>query len=181
MKEFLKKIKLIKTLSVELEMDQNEFVNRFRENVDPGNTGDFSDTFEVFSSSKNTYKGSVAFDKFDIKKKRKFFDNNGSLAVAKGTITKSRNALIINTEINGFSGKMRLIFIMLIAFYALFFLAFAILPLFTGNGDFTLAIPFLILHGLFMFGIPYFLMRRSVTKLKHELERKFFFFTKKAD
>jgi hypothetical protein len=39
--------------------------------------------------------------------------------------------------------------------------------------------PFIFFHALFMFGIPYFMMRNSVQRLKHELEREFYYMTKK--
>jgi preprotein translocase subunit YajC len=47
-----------------------------------------------------------------------------------------------------------------------------------GNGA-QFAIPFIFIHAVFMFGIPYFMMRRSARKMKHDLEREFFYLTKK--
>lgn len=38
--------------------------------------------------------------------------------------------------------------------------------------------PFIIVHAIFMLGFPYLMMRRSVSKMKYELEREFFYMTK---
>jgi len=42
----------------------------------------------------------------------------------------------------------------------------------------AIAVPFLFIHAAFMFGIPYFMMRRSVKRMKHDLEREFYYMTK---
>lgn len=47
------------------------------------------------------------------------------------------------------------------------------------GGDQLFAGPFLFFHAILMFGIPYFIMRRSTQRLKHELEREFYYMTKK--
>jgi hypothetical protein len=83
-KEFLKKIKLIQFFTTEIEISKNEFVSKFKEQVDEGSTGIFSNPFEVFSSSKNEYKGSLRFDGFIIKRKKKLFAMNINLAVVSG-------------------------------------------------------------------------------------------------
>ena len=84
MNEFLKKIKLIQVLTIEIEISKSEFVSKLKEQVDEGSTGIFSNPFEVFSSSKNEYKGSVRFDGFEIKRRKKLFDMNINLSVASG-------------------------------------------------------------------------------------------------
>lgn len=177
MKGFLKKLKLIDYLSTELEIDKNDFFNRLKASVDEGDIGMFSETFDVFSSSKNEYKGHVGLGVFKIKRRRKFFDMNMHLAIAKGTFKQRDNHLKIDTEINGFSGMMIPFYVFLIVFYLIFIIGFSTTNNVEGNMD-AVALPFIIIHATFMLGIPYFMMRRSVKRMKHELEREFYYMTK---
>ncbi|AUC15859.1 hypothetical protein BTO06_12165 [Tenacibaculum sp. SZ-18] len=177
MKELLKKLKLIDYLQTELIIQKNDFVNKLRNHVDEGSTGIFSDTFDVFSSSKNEYKGEVSFNGFKIKRRRKFFDMNMNMAVAKGTYSQKDDKLIIDTEINGFHGMMIPFYIFCIIIYGVFIVGFLSADEIGGNAP-GFAFPFIIIHAAFMMGIPYFIMKRSTKRLKHELEREFFYLTK---
>lgn len=98
-------------------------MNRLKENVDEGGTGIFSDPFEGFSSSKNEYKGHV-LNNFKIKRCKRLFDVNMNMAVASGTFEQREDKLIINTEINGFTGAMIPFYIFLIIFYLILSQAF---------------------------------------------------------
>ena len=177
MKDFLKRIKLIDNLQTELEIERTDFVHKLSQHVDEGSTGIFSDAFDVFSKSKNEYKGKVDINGFKIKRRKRLFDTNINLAVASGRYNQKGNKLIIDTEINGFSPIFIPFFIFCLLFYPIFITIF----LFAENTDtatMLFAIPFILLHGSFMLGIPYFLMRRGVKRLKRELEREFFYLTK---
>jgi hypothetical protein len=176
MQQLLKKLKLVQSFSTKIEMQKSEFVNKFRQHVDEGDTGPFSDVFDAFSSSKNEYKGHVGFNEFKIKRRKKFFDMNMSLAVAKGTYRQQENSLIIEAEINGFRGQMIPFLIIAIFIYTIAIVA--ILFSNTEGSGAGFAIPFILIHACFMFGFPYLLMRRSVSKMHHELEREFYFMTK---
>ncbi len=178
MKEFLKKIKLIEHLTTDIEIQKNEFVSKLKQHVDQGSTGMFSDTFDFFSSSENEYKGQVGYEGFKIKRRRKIFDMNMNLAVASGTYRQNNEKLIIETEINGFNGMMIPFYVFAILFYSIFIGAFFMTDNFEGNGA-GFALPFIFIHAAFMFGIPYFIMRRSTKRMKHELEREFYYMTKK--
>lgn len=177
MKQFLERIGLVDYLTTELEMTKNDFVSRLSKHVDKGSTSAFADSFDVFSSSKNEYKGYVGYDDFKIKRRRKFFDSASSLAVAQGTYRQMNDKLVIQTKINGFS-KM---FIPLFILFAIFYVGIIIAILVSGNSDESppfFMVPFILLHGVFMLLIPYFVMKRGVKRLKHELEREFYFMTK---
>lgn len=176
MREFLKRLKLIDSMTTTLQTSKVEFVNRLNEITDEGSTGMMSDTFDVFSSSKNEFKGQVSFDSFKIKRRRRFFDTNMNFAVANGTFEENNGQLTIDTEINGFNNFFIVFYVFLIIFYSIFIFGFASSDK-NGSGEFV-AIPFILLHGTFMFGLPYFMMRRSVKRLKYELEREFFYLTK---
>lgn len=177
MKDFLKKLKLIDYLRIELEVSKQGFVNRLKENVDEGGTGIFSDPFEGFSSSKNEYKGHVGLNNFKIKRRKRLFDVNMNMAVASGTFEQREDKLIINTEINGFTGAMIPFYIFLIIFYLIFITSFLMVDNIEGGMEFFI-FPFIIVHAIFMLGFPYLMMRRSVSKMKYELERDFFYMTK---
>lgn len=172
------RINLIDHFTTDIEILKSEFVTNFRRHVDEGTTGMFSDTFDIFSSSKNVYKGHVGMEGFKIKRRRKFFDMNMNLAVASGTYNQKGEKLIIETEINGFSGMMIPFYIFLLIFYSIFIIGFLMTDEIGGNAP-GLFLPFILIHGLFMLGIPYFIMRRSTKNMKHELEREFYYMTKK--
>jgi len=180
MKDFLKKIKLIDTLTVTVDdVTKSEFVSKFKPHVDEGDIGIFSGLFEVFSSSKNQYKGEVSYDGFKIRKRRKIFDTNRNFAIATATYRQSNDKLFIETEINGGGYYLLPLYLFLFIFYI------AVVGIFISTespeGGFPgFAIPFLVVHALLMFGVPYFFMRRSVKKMKHDLERELFFIIKKS-
>lgn len=167
----------MENLTTELNIQKNEFVKTFKEHVDEGSTGFMSDTLDVFSSSKNEFKGHVGLDQFKIKRRRRFFDMNMNLAVAKGTFIQRENSLVIETEIKGFSGVMIPFYVFALIFYSIFIVTFSFADNIEGNGA-GFALPFIIIHAAFMFGIPYFMMRRSTKRMAHELEREFFYMTK---
>lgn len=177
MKEFLRKIKLVGNLTTEIEIQQKEFVARLKENVDKGSTGLLSNMFDVFSSSSNEYKGTIGMEGFELRRRRRFFDMNINTAVAKGTFTQKDNILVIQTEINGFSGMMIPFYIFVLIFYSIFISAFLFADNIEGDGA-GFFFPFLFIHAAFMLGIPYLMMRRSVDKMKYELEREFYYMTK---
>jgi hypothetical protein len=177
MKGFLRKLKLIGDFSTEIKMEKAAFVNKFKNHVDEGDTGFFPDTLDAFSSSKNEFKGHVGLDYFKIKRRRRFFDMNMNFAIASGSYKQKGESLIIDAEINGFSGIMVPFYLFTIVFYVMFISAFFLADKIEGNGA-GFALPFIIIHAAFMFGIPYFMMRRSVTRMKRELEREFYYMTK---
>ena len=174
MKEFLRKIKLIDYLTMNLEMSRQDFVDKLSAITDQGSTGVFADPFDAFSSSKNEYKGQVSFEQFKIKKRRRFFDNSFNMAIASGVFTENNGQLTIDTEINGFNNFMIFFYGILVVFYSIFI---GVAYLDKKTGFFVLA--FILIHGALMFSIPYFMMRRSIKRLMYDLEREFFYLTKK--
>ncbi len=179
MQKFLKKIKIIDHLITELEIQKDDFVNRLKLHVDDDNISIFSDGLDVFFSSKNEYKGKVTYDGFKIKRRRRFFDMNMSLAVARGKYFQKDKKLIIETEINGFQGMMIPFYILCSIIYLVFIITFLTADEIGGNMPRLFVLPFILIHAAFMMGIPYLIMRRSTKSLKHELEREFYYLTKK--
>jgi hypothetical protein len=176
MKSILERLKLVDYLTTEIPIAKKDFIEKLKMNVDHGDTGVFLSAFEVFSSSKNEYKGIVTFESFKIRRRRKFFDMNMNLAVAEGSFKQRENLLIIESTIKGFRG----IFIPFIAFLLIFYIAFIASIIFSdssGNMGWFF-VPFIFIHASIMLGIPYFIMRRSVSRMKYELERDFYYMTK---
>jgi hypothetical protein len=181
-KDFLRKLKLIEDQTTILDTSKNEFVPKFKRSVDESDLGFFSDSFDVFSSSSNEYKGHVDFNGFKIKRRRRFFDTNMNWAVAKGEFINQNEKLIIKTEINGFSRILIPFIVFLLIFYLLFLGGFSYTLVREGDaGESFVFLLFVIIHAAFMFGIPYIVMRRSTSRMKRELEREFYYIMQKSE
>lgn len=176
MKEYLKKLKLVDNSSIKIDMRRSEFINNLNQIVDDGNTSIFSDTLDVFSQSKNEFKGKVDYHGFKIKRKRKFFDPYMNLSTASGSFTDHNNGLLIEIEIeiNGFSISMIIFYISAILVYPI--IIFGILS--SDNVGTHFSIPFILIQSVFVLIFPYLLMRRSVKRMKYELERELYYLTK---
>lgn len=174
-KKYLIKLKIIDYTSFKIEANKTEFGEKLKKVVDKeGNF--FSTMFEAFSSSSNVFKGTVGFDKFELKHKQKIFDNTALLSKAKGTFRQERENIIFDVEINGWSNYM----IIFIGFIAIFYLIAIPTIAFTDNSAMSFIIlPALLLHGIFMLGIPFFLIRKSVKNLKTNIEKEFFYIAKR--
>lgn len=176
MKEFLKKLKLIRDITTELDISQNDFVRILQSHVDQGSTSAFSDFSDIFSSSKNQYKGYVTYEEFEIKRKKRFMDMNMNLSIARGKYIQKHGMLIIQTEINGVTNKMIGFYVVALAIYILLFPA---LIFSTNGGQFPIFVyPFMIVHAAFMLGLPYIFMRKSAQKMAYDLDRDFYYITK---
>lgn len=177
MRDFLIKLKLIDYLSTELQIEKKDFLEKLRATTDKGSVGIFINPFEVFSSSQNELKGQIYENGFKLQRRRRFFDSSANLAVATGKLSEKDYLLIIETEINGFNSFFIFFYVFLILIYSIFLVVGFVIP--TDSGIPFFIIPFIIVHASIMFLLPYFLMRRSVKRLKYELEREFFYLTKK--
>lgn len=178
MSELLKKLKLKDSFEIEIPIEQDLFVERLTSIVDKGDTSIFSNISDVFSSSKNDYRGMVSNNSFSLKRKRKMFDMNINFAVAKGEFKQEIDQLKIKTDINAFNGPLKVFFFIIPVFYCVFLSAFFFSSNKTESIQFVF-VPFIIVHASFMLGIPYMMMRKSVGKMKKELERELYFLTKK--
>lgn len=177
MSDFLRKLKLIENTTIELNISKMDFIKKFRANVEYSDLN-FTpfEGFEAFSSSRFEYKGNATDRGFILKKRRKLFDTNYSFAKATGKFIEHTDKLVIETEINSF----RRIMYVFLAFIILFDTFFIIGAIFGGNNVLPFFIfPFILIHALFMIGIPYFVMRRSVKRMIYDLERDFHYWVTK--
>lgn len=176
MKDLLERLKLVQHFTIEMEIEKSVFISILKEKVDEGDTSVIFSAFEVFSTSKNEYKGSIGLDGFKLRKRRKFFDMNMNLAIANGSYQQKDNILVIETQINGFHGMFIPYYIFVPFFYVIFFFVFFVAE---NTNEWWFILPFMTIHAALMLGIPYFIIRRSVYRMMYELERDFYFMTRK--
>ncbi len=178
MNKLLERLKLTEYFITESKIRKNEFVNKLRENVEEGNVRFCADSFGVFSSSKNEYKGKVGFEGFKIKRRRKFFNMNIIFAIAKGKYTQKNNSLIIETEINGFHRSIIPVIIGLVLTYV-FTTGIFLVSNSIDEKEYGFVVLFLLFHAAFMLSIPYLIIRRNMNSLKRDLEKELYFLTRK--
>ncbi|WP_178377140.1 hypothetical protein [Chryseolinea serpens] len=171
MNEFLRKIGLLDSFQIELSMNKSDFAKILIANLDdPG-----PDFFEEFSANNRVYKGTMKNDEFKIRRKRKYDHKTTSPSIS-GTLQQAGNKLIIDVELNGFSGWMIPPYIIMTVVYlsALSFFLF---------GDIAedargIALLVISIHAVFMFGGSYRRMKRSMRATKYDLERDLHFMMK---
>lgn len=170
MEDLLRKLGLIVDHQMNLPVEKAEFVSILRTHVDSG-----GGLFEVFSSSKNIFKGYVDLKGFELKKRRKLFTRRHNLTRATGRFTQLGDQLRIDTKINAFHWSMAIFYLFVSAFYIIFLGAFFLTDAFSAS-DMPPFLPiFFLLHAAIMFAIPYFLMKSSVKQMTHDLEREFYY------
>lgn len=173
MEQFLRKYRLIDDLTINLSIDKADFIQRFRQQIEPGDTGFIGNPFEAFSSNDREFRGQVDVNGFTVRQRRKFFQPYAGIAKADGTFRQEREQLQIQTTVNGFNGLFTFYYIAVTVFYVIFLFTILLveeIPLFIT--------PFLLFHAVLMYGIPYFVMRGSVQSMKRLLERELFYLTK---
>jgi hypothetical protein len=171
---FSRQINLVKDLNFTLNVSKTDFIKKFRENVDQSNLS--FDPFEAFQSSSNHYKGNVYNNNFELEKRKKLFDTNYSFAKATGILTEENEQLDIKIVINGFRKRMIIIF----GFLSFFYLIFIVGSFFADDSFPLFILPFLLIHMALMFGVPYFLIKRSVSRMAYDLERDFHYWVIKS-
>jgi hypothetical protein len=172
MKEYLIKLKLIDFLTVVLEMNREDFVDNLSAITDNEVIGMFSEGFGAFSSNNNEFIGQINATNFKIKRRNRFMESNQNIAVASGTFSENNGQLIIETEINGIHSFL--------IFMSCVMVLFISVPIFLSikKGEYF-ALPLLLVFAAIALSGPYLAMKGSVKRLKYELEREFFFLTKK--
>ena len=173
MKAFLRKIKIIDSFTMTLPMPQQAFVAKLAAITELGSTRMFVSPFALFSSRDWAYVGVVTDESFKIQRHGRYLDANGSAVTASGTLTEENGQVRIETELN--------------AAYTFLFNAFVIvLPLgigiaapiiFPNKESLLISLLMTIIFG-FVSLMFYFSVRRSVERMKEDLERAFFYLTK---
>ena len=174
MKKILRKLNLVEEYTFEMNAQLSEVVDKLKRNIDDFDFNIVNLLFEPFNSGNNRFKGKVDLKGFEIKHRREFFNYNISIPIVKGRFIEKNNALVIETEINGlrrgyvlFSGLLFLtIFFLLIIVSSTKFNFLKLAPIFA---------PFFL--GVTL--IPYFFIINGIRRMKHEIEREFYFILSK--
>lgn len=176
MDNFLRKIKLIDSLTVELKGNKSDFIRKFRQNVEESDLSYSDSFFEVFKSSPNEYKGNIDNHVFALRRKAKLFDTNRNFAVVEGKMTEKSDKLILEADIKAIRKSMKFFFIFFILVFIIIITGAIIVPIMTGKDALPLGVlPFVFLYMLIIIAVPYFRTRRSITRMKYDLERDFAF------
>ena len=175
MKKFLQKLKLLDIFTTNLKLSKKDFVENLSAITEDGSVGFFTNLFESFSADKYEYIGQVNFDGFKLRKRMRFFNNYHNVAVARGAIKENEGQLTIETEVNGFSSYM-------VFFYTLFTIGYSIMliAIISAYPQDSFGLLILIGFGILMIITTCFGMKRSVRRLKYDLEREFFYLTRET-
>jgi len=174
MKNLLRKFHLVEYLKIELEIDESEFIKKLESQVDE-NQGNFLD---LFSRSKNNYKGMVFPQSFELKRKKRFSDSKSNSAIAYGTFEQVNDNLIVNVKIIAFNEDALNLSIYGLLAFTLLINCILLFSKWEGHlGIYT--IPFILIFDLFILGWPYLLFRNSVKRMSYELKRDLYLMTEK--
>ncbi len=176
MDEFLKKIGLQEEIKAEIIISPEEFKKQFHRHVMEDRGNFFPDIWNAFSSEEREFRGHLNSSHFSIRRTKKMFENNSLMAKAKCTYTQNGDVLVIDAQI-----KSPVVFVSVLGVLLLFVYVFFLSAHFNSDtANENLFLPtFLVFHACLMLGISYFMMRRSVYTLKHDLEREFHFWATK--
>lgn len=174
MTEFLKHIKLIDTFIIELPIDIKELVKKIQNFIDDDNY----DILEGFRNTEKKFKGKINKKGFRIRKKLSYSNNTKVNAIANGKFKEQNGKTKIEIEIIGFDTFFKIFYCILIFFWGVFI--FAILKHLINEklNPLEIGIPVMFLFILSFTILPYFQMKRSVKKMRYDLEREFYYLTK---
>lgn len=172
METFFRQIKLIQDFHITLPVKEEDFVDQFHDRVQESSLRMLSDPFEQYSTKGPDYKGWIRQGKFEMKLRRKMFSFNLGLSRARGKYYEEGQELKVEGEINGASKWLIPIFAGAIGIYLIAILL--ILSSGESVNDAAWLFPLLLLHAAFMMGVPYFLIRMEVGRIKRDLEGEFF-------
>lgn len=150
---------------MELPIARVDFVNTLQRNI----ASPTPDLLDLFSPSTYTYKGTVANNQFELSRKKRLLDADTNYAIAKGRLTQDDNKLTINIDVNGFRPPVIPFMIFSGVFYFFFFaalLAGKIGPQISGW-----MVTLFLVHATLIFGLPYLIMRKSVSAMRTDIER----------
>ena len=172
MEDFLKKIKLIDNLTINVYGTRSEFISELRNHVEESDINNiFSGFLEVFSTNKKKFKGLVDSKGFYIRKKRKFFEKKSGSIKAKGTFITKGDTLIINTQIKAFGINQFVLSSFVIICYLTFIVyKFGVDSMKNMFSDIPVFFFLFIIIAPLIF---YFTLKKQVAKMKMDLEEQF--------
>ena len=167
--EILKKLKLIQSVELKLKISKTKFIQNLKDNVDREDVNFLTYLLEPFSGGTCKYKGKVGHKGFILKKRSRLFDLGKNISVIEGTCKQKGKSLRVAIQIDGFRGGMKLYYALLSLIF-LWYSANNLSSMIDGESDeLTITIIILILQMIFLFGMPYLIMRRSIRYVKREI------------
>lgn len=179
MEERLRKLKVIDDVEITLPMMKSDFINKLKNSTEEGSTSSFFPLFEAFSGGDKLFKGSINGDNFKVRKHIRLYDKSRGGAIAKGKVTQDGDNIKISATINGFRKAMIFYYVFITLLYLFVLGSFIFSIEFEGIQIPIFVLPLVLIHALLMYMIPLYVMRKSVKNFKHDLEKDFFYFTKK--
>ena len=160
---------LVQEDEIMLDISAIEFEKVLKHNLDPLKYR----FFEVFSKSKNSYKGIVGQNRFIIQKKRSLFQLRSGLIKISGNYKEENQRTTVSIEINGWNIYMVLLYLIFIIFYAFgYSLIFQNEIQKDSNINLYFAIV-LSLHMVLQISAPILAKSKSVKNTKHHLSGVF--------
>ncbi len=167
---FLRKIKLIQEISIEIPLSSDNFKRKLTECVSENKFN----LFEGLNNGEKIFVGELGDNKFKIRPIKQIFQNSlARFAWCKCTYEESsQNKIIIKGEVS-LATFHPLIFLLVFPFVYGLIITIALITW----TDYT-PIIFVFLHFLLMLAIFYFICRRFVSSGKYYMERELYFLSK---
>lgn len=175
MKKILRKLKLIQEYSFEMNAQLSVLVDKLNSNIDDFDFNIVNLLFEPYNSGHHRFKGKADVQGFEIKHRREFFNYNISFPIVKGRFIEKNNVLVIETEINGL--RRGLVLFSGILFLAIFIAILVIVI--SAKFDVLIFVPIFVPLFLVLILFPYMMIRISISRMKREIEREFYFILNK--
>ena len=176
MNDLLFKLGFADKFTIELPTTRDHFVKTLQQNID----ADRFDLFDFFKSSKNHYKGEVSYHNFLLKRRNTFSNSSFGGNRAEGYFSQRDENVVVDVKITPSNSSMIFIYFAFLIFFYIGCIIMLIVSLVKSESPiFGLwMFPFMILHAALMAGIPYYMIKRNVSKFKYDLERDLYFMIK---
>ncbi len=163
--EWLARIGWVETFTVTLDLPGSEVTQHLQQHADVGDDFGF---FEVFATRQKPYTGYINTDTFTLRRRRKLFEWNTGLARLNGTFQKQKQCTIVTTRI-AFPAFLP------ISMAAVFVIFYGICIVLIAAGvfgeDATFILPFVLLQGVVLALIFYFILRWEIKVNKRYFEQ----------
>ncbi|MFN8282804.1 MAG: hypothetical protein U0U67_06285 [Chitinophagales bacterium] len=164
----LLRIGLIDYLEMDFNVSKEDFKNKLLKSTD---TDHGLNLFEALGSSENDYVGLISENNFTLRRRRQLFDFSYGLIKFEGNYNQNNATTRLDLKI-----CIKSILLILVSFFLIFGYGIAIGSLLLSQTDEKLVIlPFLIIHGIFMFSIFFFMFKYQIKRSKKNIERDLFF------
>ncbi|OON70878.1 hypothetical protein [Hymenobacter sp. CRA2] len=166
----LRRLKIVQDTTLHLPIEKELFVARLAAVTEQGYSSPLFSAVHALRSSGKEFTGDVGPDYFTIRRKASFSNPGLSAVTIRGTLLPADTGCAVELELDGFHLLYRMAYSLLALLY-LFMLIYAV----TSQ---PMLLAALLLHIAIIGVMPYISMRRSVSKMKHNIERELFFLTK---